>query len=63
MAVRASLSGLLMAAATLIALPAAGPLYTLENATTAAQHEHRLGLMCRSMVPRVGCSWTDAWMD
>ena len=35
MAVRASLSGLLMAAATLIVLPAAaGPLYTLENATT-----------------------------
>jgi len=34
MAVRASLSGLLMAATTLIALPAAGPLYTLENATT-----------------------------
>jgi hypothetical protein len=36
MAVRASLSGLLIAAATLIVLPAAaaGPLYTLENATT-----------------------------
>jgi len=36
MAVRASLSGLLMAAATLVVLPAAaaGPLYTLENATT-----------------------------
>ena len=36
MAVRATLSGVLMLAATLIALPAvaAGPLYTLENATT-----------------------------
>ena len=36
MAVRASLSGLLIVAATLIALPAvaADPLYTLENATT-----------------------------
>jgi hypothetical protein len=36
MAVRASLSGLLIAAATLIVLPAAAadPLYTLENATT-----------------------------
>ena len=60
MDVRASLSGLLMAAATLIVLPAAaGPLYTLENATTLPSTNTGWDYVSLTP-PQVGCLWTAA---